>query len=274
METQLDMKSNEKLFEQTLAIDFGNSRAKLVYKNIYKTFRYTQRFLEEFKNFFNSKVKPPIRVLYSNVNSEQANKIVDFLTTNKNVYVYDIRELILKQKRVNIFNYHWIGTDRILGLIGALEEFSAPIITVDIGTAITVNTVDSNRNFLGGLIFPGPETQLKSLSQNTSFLKVPKIVADMNLSVLEISTENAVSAGILNSIWGGLLYILNQIEIKVFGGNQPPIIFTGGGFRYFNSMFQQWEYQNKFYRKNLVLSGILSLAKFEKQYFIDFGDDK
>ncbi|MFN3307112.1 MAG: type III pantothenate kinase, partial [Candidatus Kapaibacteriota bacterium] len=144
------MKSNDKLFEQILAIDFGNSRAKLVYRNIYKTFRYTQRFLDEFKNFFNSKVKTPIRVLYSSVNTEQTTKIVDFLASYKNVYIYDIRELILKQKRVNIFNYHWIGTDRILGLIGGLDEFSAPIITVDFGTAITVNTVDSNRNFIGG----------------------------------------------------------------------------------------------------------------------------
>lgn len=212
--------------------------------------------------------------MYSSVNTEQTNKVVDFLSTHKNVYIYDIRELILKQKRVNIFNYNWIGTDRILGLIGGLEEFAAPIITVDIGTAITINTVDSNRNFLGGLIFPGPETQLKSLSQNTSLLKVPKIVTDRDLNIIEISTENAVSVGILSSIWGGLLYILNEIDINIFGAVQPPIIFTGGGFKFFSSRFQHWDYPNKFYRKNLVLSGILSLAKFERQYFIDFGDDK
>ncbi len=268
------MRSNEKLFEQTLAIDFGNSRAKLVYKNIYKTFRYTHRFLDEFKNFFNLKVKTPIRVLYSSVNTEQTNKIVEFLTTQKNVYIYDVRELILRQKRVNIFNYHWIGTDRILGLIGGLDEFSAPIITVDIGTAITINTVDSNRNFLGGLIFPGPETQLNSLSLSTSLLKVSRIVTDRELNIIEISTENAVSSGILSSIWGGLLYILNEIDINIFEGAQPPIIFTGGGFKFFSSRYQNWDYPNKFYRKNLVLSGILSLAKFERQYFIEFGDDK
>ncbi|MFN3782200.1 MAG: type III pantothenate kinase, partial [Candidatus Kapaibacteriota bacterium] len=208
------------------------------------------------------------------VNTEQTTKIVDFLASHKNVYIYDIRELILKQKRVNIFNCHWIGTDRILGLIGGLDEFSAPIITVDFGTAITVNTVDSNRNFIGGLIFPGAETQLKSLSQNTALLRVPRIVADKELNIIEISTENAVSTGILNCIWGGLLYILNEINEKIFGASRPPIIFTGGGFKFFNSRYQSWDYPNKYYRKNLVLSGILSLAKFERQYFIEFEDDK
>ncbi len=266
------MNSKDKFLDQTLAIDFGNSRAKILYRNVFKSFRYNQNFLAEFEKFFFSKIKTPLRVLFSSVNIEQSNSIIDFLKSQPNVYIYNIKDLIFKQKKLNLYNYHWIGTDRILGIIGAMEEFAPPLITVDFGTAVTINCVDEERNFVGGLIFPGPETQLKSLQANTSLLKVNKLINEDFDDFLEISTERAISSGIQNSIWGGLLYILDEIRRKRFGEETIPIVFTGGGFEYFKTKYQNWNYERKYYRKNLVLSGIISIAKSEKQFLIDFGD--
>jgi len=272
MEIQSDMSSKDKFLEQTLAIDFGNSRVKLLYKNIYKSFKYSDKFEEEFINFFRNKVSTPLRVLFSSVNFERSDKIINFLSSQPNVYIYNTRELILKQKKLNIFNYHWVGADRILGLIGALDEFSPPLITIDIGTAVTVNCVDGKRDFIGGVIFPGPETQAKSIQENTFLLKNVKFDRKDFENVLEVSTEYAIASGIINSIWGGLLYIVNRISIQYFNGADVPVIFTGGGFSYFKSKYQAWEYPKKFYRKNLVLSGIISIAKSERQYLINFGE--
>lgn len=264
------MGSRDKFLEQTIAIDFGNSCAKLLYKNIFKIFKYNESFETEFQNFFFQKVRPPLRVLFSSVNIEHSSKIINFLATQPNVYVYNTREIISKQKKINMSNYHWIGTDRILGLIGALEEFSPPLITIDIGTATTINCVDESKNFIGGLIFPGPETQKKALQQNTFLLKNINLSKDEVLKILETSTELAISSGIINSIWGGILYILDEIMANYFKKEIIPIVFTGGGFQYFKTKFQNWDYPKKYYRKNLVLSGIIALAKSERQYLIEF----
>lgn len=264
------MTLKDKFLEQTLAIDFGNSSAKILYKNIYKTFKYTENFEGDFQNFFFQKVRPPLRVLYSSVNVEQSNKVINFLASQQNVYVYNTREIILKQKKINVSNYHWIGTDRILGLIGALEEFAPPLVTIDIGTATTINCVDENRNFVGGLIFAGPETQKKALEKNTFLLKNINWAKEEVLKILETSTELAISSGIINSIWGGILYILNEIQANYFKEETIPVVITGGGFEYFKIKFQNWDYPKKYYRKNLVLSGIIALAKSEKQYLIEF----
>ncbi len=264
------MTSRNKFIEQTLAIDFGNSCAKILYQNIYKTFKYTENFEAEFRNFFFTRINTPLRVLFSSVNIEQSNCIINFLATQPNVYIYNTREIIQRQKKVNIYNYYWIGTDRILGLIGALDEFSPPLITIDIGTAITVNCLDDNRNFLGGVIIPGPETQAKALQNNTSLLKKINLSKEETLKALEISTEKAITSGIVNSIWGGLIYIINEIEKVYFEGKELPVIFTGGGFSYLKIIFQNWDYEKKYYRKNLVLSGIISLANSEKQYLMEF----
>ncbi|MCX7909159.1 MAG: type III pantothenate kinase [Ignavibacteria bacterium] len=272
MEILSAMTSKAKFLEQILAIDFGNSRAKFLYRNMYKSFRYSSDIENEFKKFFFQKIKTPLQVLFSSVNIEQSKAIIEFLASQPNVYVYNIRDLINKQKKVNIFNYHWIGTDRILGLIGALEEFAPPIVTIDIGTAITINCVDEQQNFIGGLILPGPETQLKSLQENTSLLKQTKFANVKSLGILEVSTENAISAGIINSIWGGITYIVNEILCYYFPGREIPIVFTGGGFNYLKNKFRTWNYEKKYYRKNLVLSGIVTLASSEKQYLIDFNE--
>ncbi|MGB9771577.1 MAG: type III pantothenate kinase [Candidatus Kapaibacteriota bacterium] len=264
------MTSKANFIEQTLAIDFGNSRVKILYNNIFKSFRYTEKLSHDFQNFFKTKVKTPLRVLYSSVNPEQSTAIINFLNTLPNVYVYNTFDLIQRQKKINLFNYYWVGSDRILGLLGGLEEFAPPLITIDIGTAVTVNCLDSERNFIGGVIFPGPDTQVKALQENTSLLKSIKLSKQDFGDIVEISTEGAITSGIINSIWGGLVFILDEIRRVKFNEVVVPVVFTGGGFVHFKSRYQHWEYEKKFYRKNLVLSGIISLARSERQYLIDF----
>ncbi len=63
-----------------------------------------------------------------------------------------------------------LGPDRLANVLGGLEEFQAPLIIVDFGTATTLD-VCSEEGFLGGAILPGVRLQLESLSKGTSKLK-------------------------------------------------------------------------------------------------------
>jgi pantothenate kinase type III len=264
------MNSSKSFLEQTLAIDFGNSRMKILCGKDFKAIRYNKNYLENFKKYFYQKVQKPVRILYSSVNERNSNEVINFLVSQPDVYIYNIKDLISKQRKVNINNYFWVGTDRILGLISAAEEFGAPVLTVDFGTAVTINCIDENRNLLGGVIFPGIELQLKSLQENTFFLKNVQLKKEPSEKVIEINTEMAISSGIINSVWGGVAYIIDTIKREVFEGRNIPVIFTGGGFEYIRPKFEQWEYEKKYFRKNLVLEGILVLARSIKQYLIGF----
>lgn len=264
------MNLGRSFLEQTLAIDFGNSRMKMLCGKDFKAFRYTKNFVQNFKKYFDEKVKKPVRILYSSVNESNSLEIINFLSTQTDVYIYYIKDLIWEQKKINLNNYYWIGTDRILGLIAGAEEFKPPIITVDLGTAVTINCMDENRNFVGGVIFPSVELQLKSLKENTYLLRSAQLRKKTTDKIIEVQTELAISSGIINSLWGGILHIIATVRKEVFSDSLVPVIFTGGGFEYFRTKFNHWDYVEKYYRQNLVLEGIITLAKAIKQYLIGF----
>ena len=66
-----------------------------------------------------------------------------------------------------------VGADIVADAVSALEQFTAPIITIDMGTATTISAIDRNKNFLGGMIIPGLRVSLDSLTSRTS--QLPKI---------------------------------------------------------------------------------------------------
>ena len=65
-----------------------------------------------------------------------------------------------------------VGIDRVFGAIAAksMAPAGTPAITVDVGTAVTVNLIDAEGVFQGGMIFPGPRLMAKSLHDFTAKL--------------------------------------------------------------------------------------------------------
>ena len=68
-----------------------------------------------------------------------------------------------------------VGIDRVFGALAAKSMVPAgtPAITVDVGTAVTVNLIDADGVFQGGAIFPGPRLMGLALHQHTA--KLPLI---------------------------------------------------------------------------------------------------
>lgn len=249
-----------------LAIDIGNSRIKFLFENKYRVYSYSKVWFSNFVKFFEKIEMQPLRVIFSSVNDDRANEVVAFLKEQDGVYLFNAYDLIKKQKKIRFEHIKGIGIDRLLGLVGGMEEINPPLITVDFGTAVTINCVDTSRECLGGVIFAGAETQLYALSNRTSRLK--NLHLQKGSGILGRNTEEAISAGIINSIWGGIRLIVERISNEHFSRTQVPIIFTGGGYKFFKTMINEWNYPNKLHRKNLVLQGLLALAKSERQYLL------
>ena len=63
-----------------------------------------------------------------------------------------------------------VGSDRIVIAVAALAEYSAPLILMDLGTATTIEVVEPDNVYMGGIIFPGVRVSLDALTSRTAQL--------------------------------------------------------------------------------------------------------
>lgn len=86
-----------------------------------------------------------------------------------------------------------LGADRWAALIGARELHDGPAVVVMAGTATTIDLLDADGVFRGGLILPGFDLMRAALARNTAQLPL----ASGALVDLPRSTEEAIVAGCL-----------------------------------------------------------------------------
>ncbi|MBN8508288.1 MAG: type III pantothenate kinase [Burkholderiales bacterium] len=120
-----------------------------------------------------------------------------------------------------------LGADRWVSLIGARARLLAsgpprPALVVMIGTAATVDAVDAEGRFLGGLILPGFGLMLKALEMGTAGLKVPTgEVVDF-----PTNTSDALMSGGANAIAGAIERQYRKLLART--GVEPALFMTGG----------------------------------------------
>lgn len=133
--------------------------------------------------------------------------------------------------RHRLRNPDTVGVDRCLGVIAALTRSEGrPVITVDAGSAITVNVATADGVFLGGGIFPGLRFMTESLHQRTAALP---LVVPTDPGGLGDDTETAIAAGVAAAAAGGIdrLIALGTESLRQTGQAAPFIVVTGGSGR-------------------------------------------
>ena len=117
-----------------------------------------------------------------------------------------------------------LGSDLVVGAVAGIQEYSLPLIIIDMGTATTVGIVDENHTFLGGMIIPGVQTSLSALSSRASQLPVINIEKPKNM--IGRNTLECMQSGIL---YGTAAMIDGIIErITATFGKEFTIVTTGG----------------------------------------------
>lgn len=207
-----------------IAVDIGNSRIKLLTGNNYLAMDYSGGLKPGIDKYLSSMPDEQKYICISSVNDEHLTKFMNFIGPNDRV---DFVEGILeKQKILKYDKIEGIGPDRLLGLIGALTLASPPLITVDCGTAVTVNALDKNSNCIGGAIFAGASTQIDSMAGATE--RLSQFDLNDSLRVPGKTTEEAINSGVILSIVGGIKEIIQRITINEFNGDEVEIFITGG----------------------------------------------
>ena len=156
-----------------------------------------------------------------------------------------------------------LGTDRLVAMLGAYQLVVAsakPLacIVIDSGTATTIDAVDETGQHLGGVIFPGLQLSMQSLSSNTEQLPLLD-VTEQNYDPhgLATDTSKAISSGCLLSLAGGIDGICNKMHKKLQENSFLPDIavtriICGGGAKVLMPHLEN----NYDYHDNLIMLGL------------------
>jgi type III pantothenate kinase len=153
------------------------------------------------------------------------------------------------------------GIDRLLGAIGAMQLVAPPLITVDCGTAVTVNAVSAERVFVGGAIFAGITTQLFGLAKQTA--GIPEMPYTEPTSSIGINTQQSLMVGITASVVGGVTQLIRSMQANQFGGMEVPVVIAGGEGQYLMRGLQENGIKAQYY-PHIVTDGVLTLLAHAK----------
>ena len=117
-----------------------------------------------------------------------------------------------------------LGVDRWLAIVGAVSRYGKPVVVWDLGTATTLDAVDEAGQHLGGIIFPGPDTMLNSLRQETK-LQVPQAAEQVVLAP-GITTSEGIIRGVFAAQVGALNQYLRAISAQLKSTHR--LLVTGG----------------------------------------------
>ncbi len=139
-----------------------------------------------------------------------------------------------------------LGQDRLLCAFGAYARAKQACVVVDAGTAVTVDFVDGEGIFHGGVIAPGAKMMLDAMHEKTA--QLPQVAlggkplrgagAEQALAPANAdgesdrpnpfgkNTRDAMLQGVTNSIRGLVQYSVEQYA-EFFGG-YPQVVATGG----------------------------------------------
>lgn len=117
-----------------------------------------------------------------------------------------------------------VGADRIVDAVAALHTYGAPCIVVDFGTATTFNAINSQGEYLGGVITPGIVVSSEALFSRTA--KLPRVDITRPTTAIGSSTVAAMQSG----LYFGYVGLVDGILERIIGelGSKPTIIATGG----------------------------------------------
>lgn len=117
-----------------------------------------------------------------------------------------------------------LGSDLVVGAVAGINEYKAPMIIIDLGTATTMAAIDKNKNYLGGVIMTGMAVSSDALTSRTS--QLPKIAFERPKKVIGTNTVDCMKSGIMYSTSGAIDSIIERMEAEL--GEKCTVIATGG----------------------------------------------
>ncbi len=147
-----------------------------------------------------------------------------------------------------------LGYDRIAAAVEASARFPGQeILIIDTGTAITIDFVGSENEFLGGNISPGLLMRFRSLHEFTG--RLPLVEPAAQDALLGTDTEHAIRAGVQKGIIFELDGYINEQKKRY---PRLKVLMTGGDAVFFDKKLKN----SIFVDLNLILFGLHRILEY------------
>lgn len=125
---------------------------------------------------------------------------------------------------IRMDNPKTVGSDLIVDAVAGINEYGAPLIIIDMGTATTISVVDKDGNYAGGIITPGVRLSMEALASNA---------AQLYRVSLE-KPKNAIGKNTIDCMKSGLMYgaactidgMIDRMEEEL--AYKTTVVATGG----------------------------------------------
>ena len=117
-----------------------------------------------------------------------------------------------------------LGADRVADAVGAISQYEAPLMIIDMGTATTISVIDEKKRFIGGMIMPGVRVSLEALTSRASQLY--GIGIEEPRSLIGRNTIDCMKSGIVYGTASAIDGIIDRVEEEM--GCEMRVIASGG----------------------------------------------
>lgn len=150
-----------------------------------------------------------------------------------------------------------VGSDRIVIAVAALAEYKAPLVLMDLGTATTMEVVEPDNVYLGGVIFPGVKVSLEALTSRAA--QLPAISLDRPKQVIGKNTVDCMRSGMMFGTAAMIDGLIDRIEEEL--GHPSTLIATGGMAQFVTPLCRH----DIILEKDLLLKGLNIIYKKNKK---------
>lgn len=212
-----------------LTFDIGNTRTNIgLYKDsLVKKFWILSKDLEDGLEEVLSENIPDVKITGAVIGSV----VKGFEDKISNVLrkIYSLEAVVISYKsnlpiKLGVDYPEKLGVDRLINGACAYNKFNQSVIVIDCGSAITLDVVNNEGEFLGGIIALGLKNQLQAISSYTSALP------ELSLKNIETNIGKNTQEAILSGVVNGTASMIDGMIEKCLKelGDKPKIILTGG----------------------------------------------
>lgn len=126
--------------------------------------------------------------------------------------------------KIRYENPHEVGADRIVNAVAAKERRGAPVMVLDFGTATTLDVVDGDGEYLGGVIAPGLEISAEALFERAA--RLSRVDIRRPERSIGRNTEESIRSGLFYGYAALVEGVIRRAREEL--GRSAPVIATGG----------------------------------------------
>ena len=227
---------------------------KLIKQIRIKTSFVNTKYLEKKLKFTKKYKSKLVKVLFCSVVPKAYKNIKKTIEKLLQINCVELKKLKLKKLLKIKVNQKQIGSDRLANAISVIDKKNN-FIVVDFGTATNFDVIIKD-NYIGGILAPGVNLSLSTLSDKASL--IPKIKLEKAKSIIGKSTISAIRAGFYHG-YAGLIDNIVKMIIKQTG-KSFNIILTGG----YSHLFKNSIKKKTIIKNNLTINGVLKAAVLSK----------